>query len=102
MSIDAKIVGTSRHSDGSVTIALEPRERGGCAGQQVMTILNPPPLDCDLSRLIDVQIWGGANCVLVGEEVLATRVGYTSLKLVDGWVPIVSKWTIDRMWKAAE
>lgn len=102
MSIDAKIVGTSRHADGTVTIALEPRERGGCAGQQVMTILNPPPLDCDLSRLIGVEIWGGDGYVLVGDEKLADRVGYTSLRLVDGWVPIVSKWTINRMWNAAD
>lgn len=99
MSIDAKIVGTTRKANGEVTISLERRNAQACAGQQVMTILNPPDLDCDLSRLIDLEIWGGSNAVYVRDDRFADRVGYTQLRLVDGWVAIASRFLVDRLWK---
>lgn len=97
MSIDAKIVGTSRHANGEVTISLEPSGKGATVGQSLMTVLNPPPLNCDLARLIGLQVWGGSSCLMVGESKLADRVGYTQIKLVEGWVPIASKALIDRL-----
>lgn len=64
-----------------VRLALEPREKGGLAGQPVLTIVNPPATR-DLSGLIGIEIWGGSGSIMIGEHTWAERIGYTRIRLV--------------------
>jgi len=64
-------------------LKLEPREKGGLAGQSVLTVVNPPTLDPKmLSGLIGTEIWGNANSIMVGDVKWADRIGYTKIRLV--------------------
>jgi len=66
-----------------VRLKLVARETGGVPGQDVLTIVNPPTLDPDyLSGLIDTEIWGGANEIMIGEKRWAKRIGYTRIELL--------------------
>ena len=86
MSIDAKIVAVTIVSpdvpsgDPCVHLHLEPRERGGVAGQSVLTVLNPPA--ADLGVLVGTEIWGNDSVIMVGDTKWANRVGYTQIELV--------------------
>lgn len=72
----------------AVRLHLEPRELGGCAGQPVLTIVNPPSTDLGFwPGLVGTEIWGGAGEIMVGEKVWAKRVGYTRIELVDSTPP---------------
>lgn len=65
-----------------VRLKLEPRERGGLAGQDVLTIINPPSLDPNvLAGLIDTEIWGNSSQLMVGDRLWARRIGYTRIEL---------------------
>lgn len=67
----------------SVRLKLEPRERGGVAGQSVLTILNSPTNDVlALSALIGTEIWGNSSEILIGTRRWARRIGYTQIELV--------------------
>ena len=66
-----------------VRLKLEPRERGGLAGQPVLTIVNPPTLDPHvLAGMIGTEIWGGSGDIMVGDRRWAKRIGYTRIELV--------------------
>lgn len=66
-----------------VRLKLEPRERGGCAGQPVLTIVNPPSTQPEvLAGLIGTEIWGNASSIMVGDTLWAKRIGYTRIELV--------------------
>lgn len=66
-----------------VRLKLAPREKGGAAGQNVLTIVNPPTLDPKtLAGMIGTEIWGGSSCIMVGETKWANRIGYTRIELV--------------------
>lgn len=66
-----------------VRLKLEPRERGGVAGQTVLTIVNPPTVDpAALAGMIDTEIWGGTGDIMVGDRKWARRIGYTQIELV--------------------
>ena len=64
-----------------VRLHLEPREPGGLAGQDVLTVINPP--EGDLSGLVGTEIWGGSGCIMVGDTKWAKRIGYTKIELVE-------------------
>jgi len=67
-----------------VRLHLVPKEKGGLAGQDVLTIVNPPTLDPkELARMIGMEIWGGAGDIMVGERKLANRIMYTRIELID-------------------
>lgn len=67
----------------AVRLKLEPRERGGVAGQSVLTILNSPTNDVlALSALIGTEIWGNSSEILIGTRRWAKRIGYTQIELV--------------------
>ena len=85
MSIDARIIGVSRKADQSVTVALEDRKSHATAGQNVLTILNPPENVIDLHWLIGLEIWGGSSQILIGDRKLADRDSYTTITLVQSW-----------------
>lgn len=63
-----------------VRLQLEPREHGGVAGQDTLTVVNPP--DADLSGLVGVEIWGGSGEIMIGEKKWANRIGYTKIELI--------------------
>jgi len=66
-----------------VRLKLEPRERGGVAGQLVLTIVNPPTVDpAALAGMIDTEICGGSSDIMVGDRKWARRIGYTQIELV--------------------
>ena len=67
-----------------VRLQLGPREKGGIAGQDVLTIVNPPTIDPEaLSGLIGTEIWGGAGCIMVGDRKWANRIMYTRIELIE-------------------
>lgn len=100
MSIDARIAGVTRRLTGEVTIALESRDGRSGPGQEMMTILNPSMLDCDMAQLIGCEVWGGSSDLMLGDRKLADRDGYLGLILVGGWLKIVAKWHEERCDKA--
>ena len=59
---------------------LSPRESGGCAGQEVLTIVDPT--EADYRGLIGTEIWGGSGDIMIGEKRWAKRIGYTRIKLI--------------------
>jgi hypothetical protein len=66
-----------------VRLHLSPREKGGIAGQSVLTIVNPPTLDPEaLAGMIGTEIWGGSGYLMVGDTKWANRIGYTRIELV--------------------
>ena len=68
-----------------VRLKLAPREEGGLAGQDVLTIINPPTLDPGLlESMVGMEIWGGSGEIMVGETKWADRIGYTRIRLVGG------------------
>ena len=66
-----------------VRLQLAPRKNGGVAGQDVLTIVNPPTLEPSvLAGIIGTEIWGGSGDIMVGEIKWAKRIGYTKIELV--------------------
>ena len=67
----------------AVRIHLVAREPGGVAGQDVLTLVNPPTLDPDyLAGMIGTEIWGGSEYIMVGDTKWAKRIRYTRIELV--------------------
>ena len=73
-------------NDPRVRLKLEPRKQGGVAGQNTLTIVNPPSVDPEvLESLIGTEIWGGSGEIMIGEQRWAKRIGYTQIELmIDG------------------
>ena len=66
-----------------VILKLVKREKYGCAGQDSLTIINPPTVDPDvLAALVGLEIWGGADCIMIGNKKWAKRIGYTRIELI--------------------
>lgn len=91
MAIDAVVVGM-REFDGELKLTLADR-KGGSAGQSMMVVTNPPEnwKSSPLRHLVNREIWGCSSQIMLGDVKLADRIGYTSLRLVDGWQEIVSE-----------
>lgn len=71
-------------SDPKVRLRLEPMRPGELAGQDTLTVVNPPSLDPEiLSGLVGTEIWGGSSEIMVGETKWANRIGYTKIELVE-------------------
>ena len=69
--------------DPRVRLQLVAREKGGVAGQDVLTIVNPPTLEPEaLAGMIGTEIWGGSGDIMVGDTKWANRIGYTRIELV--------------------
>jgi len=78
MSIDA-IVADVTIEEGETFLLLEPRERGGVAGQTKMHVKNPTP---HMSGWIGRVIWGNASVIMWCDRQVAKRVGYCSIELI--------------------
>ena len=83
MSIAAKIVGVTG-KDGEWKLTLEPNSDSP-AGQHRLLVVNPPEPPKRLDSLIHLDVWGGDAQLMCGEEKLAERIGYTRIRLCDGW-----------------
>ncbi len=77
MSIDARVTGVQYHDDGTATLFLEPREPGGFAGQERLTVLDAPR---GLEGLEGVCVWGGAGSIIFQGTKLADRIGYVRIR----------------------
>ena len=54
------------------------------SGQTRLRLLDPPSLDLrHYSALEGVRIWGNAQQILIGDRVIADRVGYTQIRLTE-------------------
>lgn len=94
MSIDARVVGLRMVKDGKriVKLSLEDRPGGGPAGQSTLRITNRnrrPGSLVTLKQLIGCDIWGGSGEIMLGDNVLAKRHGYTAIELVDDWEEVI-------------
>lgn len=83
MSIDAVIIGASELNSGEIVLNLDAR-RNDAPGQSRMTVVDSPPL-ADLAVIFGCEMWGNSSLLLIGDTVIADRIGYTSLKLRDNW-----------------
>lgn len=92
MSIDARVAGVCYHlSDHTTNLVLFPRdEKIGPAGQQMLTVKNEFVSDSweRLRVLVGLEVWGGSGFLMLGDKKIADRIGYTSIRLVDGWEEI--------------
>lgn len=69
-------------------IGLKPREKLGrevsIAGRESLIIINPPTLDLEIiACLLDVEIWGNATELRIGDIKWAERITYSTIRLVD-------------------
>ena len=80
MSIDARINDVRYLPDGTAELVLAAAdERRAPAGQPSIIIENPKP---GMDALVGYNIWGGAGEIMLGDKMLAKRVGYTRARLV--------------------
>lgn len=86
MAISAVVQGITVLPDGTVRLSLGPIEDGDPSqspGQESMIVVNPPDPPDLLRGLIGSTVWGGSGELLVGETVIAERIGYTRLRLLE-------------------
>lgn len=81
MSIDAQVAAVVRYADGSGYLKLRDRPARpggvpGIAGQSHLRFHDSPPAVVDL---IECEVWGSAEQVMLGDTVVAWRDGYTLL-----------------------
>lgn len=84
MSIDARVKTVIHNEDGSGRLELidRPVERGtpGIAGQRSLHFSSAPQ---EVTALNGLDIWGGANSIMLGDVEIAERWGYTRIKFHD-------------------
>jgi hypothetical protein len=91
MSIDA-LVSSIDLTIGNPKLVLVDRPSGGPAGQGSLEILNPPADIEELRPFLLCELWGGCGEIMLGDDRIAIRQGYTSITLVDGWRDILAKY----------
>jgi hypothetical protein len=86
MSIDARVRRVFVHEDGSGRLQLEdrparPGQTPGIAGQQSLSFNSAPE---EVTALNGLDVWGGADTLMLGDVEIARRVGYTGIRFTDG------------------
>lgn len=79
MAIDANVSYVETREDGSGTLHLCDRVPNGSRGQSRLHFDAAPYTVTSLNGL---SIWGGDAQIMLGEQQIATRVGYTRIKFV--------------------
>jgi hypothetical protein len=85
MSIDARVDRVEVSPDGSGKLylrdrpAIRPGSNPGIAGQDLLSFDKAPE---DVSYLEGKDIWGGDNQIMLGEQRIARRDGYTGIVFV--------------------
>ena len=80
MSIDALITDVRHVGRDKVKIFLVAREGGGPAGQQSLVIDNWEK-GRPIEGLVGVEIWGGSDCIMIGDIRWAERINSTTIRL---------------------
>ena len=80
MSIDAKVKTVHHYEDGSGQLDLVGRKPGENPGQPVLSFKTAPH---EVTALNGLEIWGGANGIMLGEIEIAKRIGYTRIEFCD-------------------
>ncbi len=86
MAISAVVQGITVLPDNTVRLSLaavDGMEPGDSPGQEFLIVINPPSPPELLRCLIDTIVWGGSDELLVGEKVIAERIGYTRIRLLE-------------------
>jgi hypothetical protein len=86
MAISAVVNGITVLPDKTVRLSLGPINDGSPSkspGQESLIVVNPPSPPELLRCLIDTIVWGGSDELLVGEKVIAERIGYTRIRLLE-------------------
>ncbi len=82
MAINAIIESADEENDGTVRLSLKSAGEDAC-GQTFLYVINPPEnIEAFVKAVEGVQIWGGSSEILIGQKKWASRIGYTSLKLL--------------------
>lgn len=96
MSIDARVESVHINEDGSGELRLidrpaRPGGNPGCKGQPSLSFESAPE---EVTALNGLDVWGGADCLVLGDVVIADRVGYSRIRFNDRdtFVGAVSKY----------
>lgn len=95
MAIDARVVGVRRVEGELVKLTLEDRGMCSPAGQNTLVLMNCDNIEA-AADFIQCELWGGSGCLMLGDEKIADRDGYTMVRLVDNWELIVAKYHRNR------
>lgn len=96
MSIDAVVVGVyGRHGE-QFKLTLDRRDPRSPPGQSVLTVLNDGIHFAELLTLIGCELWGNSTSLMIGDEQIAIREGYTLIRLESGWQCMVDRWRTTR------
>ena len=79
MSIDARVVGIAYtfDEDGPGKLILEDRDKQSCRGQTFLRFDSAPAW---VAELIEKEVWGSADKLIHGDQMIAVRKGYTAIE----------------------
>jgi hypothetical protein len=86
VSIDARVRTVLIFEDGGGALLLEdrparrPSDTPGIAGQARLTFADAPE---EVTALNGLDLWGGDDRLMLGEHLIARRLGYTRIAFVD-------------------
>lgn len=85
MAIDAKVDYVTINEDGSGQLNLvdrpaRPGQVPGIVGQRALRFDSAPE---EVTALNGLEVWGSANCLMLGDIEIAKRRGYTSIVFYD-------------------
>jgi hypothetical protein len=86
MAISAVVNGITVLPDNTVRLTLgeiDDASPSDSPGQESLIVINPPSPPELLRCLIDLIVWGGSDELLVGDKVIAERIGYTRIRLLE-------------------
>ena len=85
MNIDARVRAVIHNEDGSGRLELDdrPGQPSGMPGIKGQRSLRYDTAPEEVTALNGLDIWGGANSIMLGDMKIAERVGYTGIKFCD-------------------
>lgn len=85
MAIDGKVSGVQFSANGEARLILESRDGYTSPGQEILVVLDWPAGNTDLLYLIDKELWGNSSELMLGDEKIADRISYATIRLVENW-----------------
>ena len=89
MSIDAVVTGFRKTKD-ELYLTLGPRGKHGPGRSELF--IEDIPSDLAPDELIGVEIWGGDNFIMCGDERIGTRTSYADIRLNENAAAAVRQW----------
>ena len=80
MAIDAWVEAVILHEDGSGHLSLIDRAGGGISGQRKLHFNSAP---YEVTALNWCNIWGSSSTIMLGDDKIAIREGYTRIIFVE-------------------